>query len=93
VFLQLLPQGSQFNVQSTDVQPSVQGNAILIFVTGQILVEILLLQYFEISSPTPFPLQIGGESNALKYCHFIQLVATGPGAYYIHNEIFRLNYA
>ena len=35
----------------------------------------------------------GGESNPLKYCHCIQLVANGPGAYYIHNEIFRLNYA
>ena len=38
-------------------------------------------------------LQIGGEQNPLKYAHFIQLVANGPGQYYIHNEIFRLNYA
>ncbi|GMH64300.1 hypothetical protein TL16_g04063, partial [Triparma laevis f. inornata] len=35
--------------------------------------------------------QIGGD-NPLHFCHFFQLVSTGPGAYYVHNEIFRLNY-
>jgi len=28
----------------------------------------------------------------LHYCQFFQLVSTGPGAYYVHNDIFRLNY-
>mmetsp|Transcript_8652 Transcript_8652/g.17855 ORF Transcript_8652/g.17855 Transcript_8652/m.17855 type:complete len:122 (+) Transcript_8652:26-391(+) len=35
--------------------------------------------------------QIGGD-NPLHYCHFFQLVSTGPGAFYVHNEVFRLNY-
>ena len=35
---QSLPAGTQFNAQTTDVQPSVNPNAICIFVTGQILV-------------------------------------------------------
>ena len=36
---------------------------------------------------------IGGETNAIKYAHFIQLAINGTGQHYIHNEIFRLNYA
>jgi Nuclear transport factor 2 (NTF2) domain len=35
--------------------------------------------------------RIGGE-NPLHFCELFQLVATGPGAYYVHNAIFRLNY-
>ena len=34
---------------------------------------------------------IGG-GNPLHFCEFFQLVSTGPGAYYVHNDIFRLNY-
>ena len=30
--------------------------------------------------------------NPLHFCEMFQLVATGPGAYYVHNDIFRLNY-
>jgi hypothetical protein len=38
--------------------------------------------------------QVGGpEANPIHYCQFFQLNATAPGAYYIHNDIFRLNYA
>ena len=35
--------------------------------------------------------KIGGD-NPLHFCHFFQLVSTGPGAFYVHNEVFRLNY-
>ena len=34
---------------------------------------------------------IGGD-NPLHFCEFFQLVSTGPGQYYVHNDIFRLNY-
>ena len=35
-----------------------------------------------------------GDANAnpLHFCEMFQLVSTGPGAYYVHNDIFRLNY-
>ena len=29
--------------------------------------------------------------NPLLFSHVFQLVATGPGQYYVHNEIFRLH--
>jgi hypothetical protein len=37
-------------------------------------------------------LKIGG-NNPLLFSHLFQLAATGPGQYYVHNEIFRLIYA
>lgn len=61
----------QHEVKSTDIQPSVNNNAILIFVTGSI--------------------RIGGD-NPLHYCEVFQLQASGPGQYYVHNDMFRLNY-
>ena len=36
-------------------------------------------------------IQIGGE-NPLHFCEFFHLVSTGPGQYYVHNDVFRLNY-
>jgi hypothetical protein len=36
-------------------------------------------------------IQIGGD-NPLHFCQMFQLVSTGPGAFYVHNDIFRLNY-
>ena len=36
-------------------------------------------------------LQIGGD-NPLHFCEMFQLVAIAPGQYYIHNQVFRLNY-
>ena len=35
--------------------------------------------------------KIGGD-NPLHFCEFFQLVSTGPGQYYVHNDVFRLNY-
>ena len=35
--------------------------------------------------------QIDG-GNPLHFCEFFQLVSTGPGQYYVHNDVFRLNY-
>ena len=37
-------------------------------------------------------LKLGDNDNALLFSHCFQLVATGPGQYYVHNEIFRLLY-
>lgn len=37
-------------------------------------------------------MKLGDEGNPLLFSHFFQLVATGPGQYYVHNEIFRLLY-
>lgn len=60
-------------VKSMDVQPSAAGNAIVIFVTGNV--------------------RIGDASaNPLHFCELFQLVSTGPSSYYVHNDIFRLNY-
>jgi hypothetical protein len=59
------------DVKSTDIQPSVVPNGILIFVTGSI--------------------RIGGD-NPLHYCEVFQLLASAPGQYQIHNNVFRLNY-
>lgn len=36
-------------------------------------------------------IQIGGD-NPLHFCEFFQLVGTGPGQFYVHNCVFRLNY-
>mmetsp|Transcript_724 Transcript_724/g.1698 ORF Transcript_724/g.1698 Transcript_724/m.1698 type:complete len:122 (+) Transcript_724:179-544(+) len=36
-------------------------------------------------------IQIGGD-NPLHFCEFFHLVGTGPGQYYVHNDVFRLNY-
>ena len=33
-----------------------------------------------------------GNDNPLLFSQLFQLVATGPGQYYVHNEIFRLIY-
>lgn len=60
-------------VKSMDVQPSAAGNAIVIFVTGNV----------RIGDPN---------ANPLHFCEMFQLISTGPGAYYVHNDIFRLNY-
>eukprot|EP00934_Nitzschia_sp_Nitz4_P003325 Nitzschia sp. Nitz4//scaffold1_size375055//58598//59049//NITZ4_000223-RA/size375055-augustus-gene-0.707-mRNA-1//-1//CDS//3329540886//3315//frame0 len=35
--------------------------------------------------------KIGGD-NPLHFCEFFQLVGTAPGQYYVHNDVFRLNY-
>ena len=36
-------------------------------------------------------IKIGGD-NPLHFSEFFQLVSTGPGAFYVHNSIMRLNY-
>ena len=37
--------------------------------------------------------RIGDASaNPLHFCEMFQLVATGPGNYSVHNDVFRLNY-
>jgi len=38
-------------------------------------------------------LKLPDQANFLLFSHLFQLVATGPGQYYVHNEVFRLNYA
>ena len=34
---------------------------------------------------------IGGD-NPLHFCEFFHLVSHAPGQYYVHNDVFRLNY-
>jgi hypothetical protein len=36
-------------------------------------------------------IKIGGD-NPLHFSEFFQLVSTGPGQYYVHNSVMRLNY-
>ena len=36
-------------------------------------------------------IQIGGD-NPLHFCEFFHLVSTGGANYYVHNDVFRLNY-
>lgn len=61
-----------YNVQSVDVQQSVTPNAILVFCTGQILIE---------------------QNKPLKFTQLFQLVAEAHNQYYLHNDLFRFNYA
>mmetsp|Transcript_36338 Transcript_36338/g.112436 ORF Transcript_36338/g.112436 Transcript_36338/m.112436 type:complete len:122 (+) Transcript_36338:187-552(+) len=62
----------QHQPQTIETQPSTTPNAILVFCTGQILIEA---------------------GKPLKYSEVFQLVASAPGQYYLHNVIFRFNYA
>lgn len=61
-----------YHVQSVDVQQSVMPNAILVFCTGQVMIE---------------------QGKPLKYCQVFQLVAEAQNQYYLHNDMFRFNYA
>lgn len=36
-------------------------------------------------------IKIGGD-NPLHFCEMFQLCAHAPGQYYVHNDVFRLNY-
>ena len=36
--------------------------------------------------------RIGENPGSIHFCQMFQLVATAPGNYYVHNDIFRLNY-
>ncbi|KAK1438768.1 hypothetical protein QVD17_04578 [Tagetes erecta] len=38
-------------------------------------------------------LQISGEQHALKFSQMFHLMPTPQGSFYVHNDIFRLNYA
>ncbi|ESQ34132.1 hypothetical protein EUTSA_v10008965mg [Eutrema salsugineum] len=38
-------------------------------------------------------LQLAGEQHALKFSQMFHLMPTAQGSYYVHNDIFRLNYA
>lgn len=38
-------------------------------------------------------LRLAGQDNVLQFSQLFQLVATGPGAYYLNNDIFRLVYS
>mmetsp|Transcript_9206 Transcript_9206/g.19325 ORF Transcript_9206/g.19325 Transcript_9206/m.19325 type:complete len:124 (-) Transcript_9206:465-836(-) len=59
--------------KTMDIQPSVDGKSIVIFVTGHIA----------IGDPN---------GNPLHFSEFFHLVCSGPGQYYVHNCVFRLNY-
>ena len=59
--------------KTMDIQPSIDGSSIVIFVTGHVA----------IGDPN---------ANPLHFSEFFHLVASAPGQYYVHNDIFRLNY-
>ena len=60
-------------VKTMDIQPSLDGQSIVIFVTGHIA----------IGDPN---------ANPLHFSEFFFLVPSSPGQYYVHNDVFRLNY-
>eukprot|EP00590_Aulacoseira_subarctica_P008574 CAMPEP_0172423572 /NCGR_PEP_ID=MMETSP1064-20121228/17584_1 /TAXON_ID=202472 /ORGANISM="Aulacoseira subarctica , Strain CCAP 1002/5" /LENGTH=123 /DNA_ID=CAMNT_0013165013 /DNA_START=18 /DNA_END=389 /DNA_ORIENTATION=- len=65
---------------------------------GQVKHEVKSLDVQPSSTPSAIiifvtgAIRIGGDSNPLHFCEMFQLVSTGPGAYYVHNAVFRLNY-
>lgn len=63
---------AEYKPLSTDIQPSVDPNSILIFCTGTV--------------------KVAGSENSLHFAETFQLCSAGPGNYYVHNCIFRLNY-
>lgn len=80
-----------------DVQPSTSENAMLIFVTGTVRVrgrclstgfcELVAADHRRVCA------QIGSpDANPLLFSEMFQLVANGPGSYYVHNQVHRLNY-
>jgi hypothetical protein len=62
----------EHSIKSMDVQPSLNDQSLVLFVTGAI--------------------KIGSDGNPLHFCQMFQLFAAAPGAWVIHNDIFRLNY-
>ncbi|CAH9115750.1 unnamed protein product [Cuscuta europaea] len=38
-------------------------------------------------------LQLGGEQHPLKFSQMFHLMPTQTGSFYVHNDVFRLNYA
>lgn len=95
------------NVQRFDVQPSVDQNNLVIFVVGQVKVRAPSTsprtRTFRSHLPTrPFflysflsylsQMQLEGQDNPLQFAEFFQLVASAPGQFYIHNQVFRLIY-
>ena len=38
-------------------------------------------------------LLISGSANPVNFAQAFTLIATGPGAYYVHNDLFRLTVA
>mmetsp|Transcript_49867 Transcript_49867/g.55675 ORF Transcript_49867/g.55675 Transcript_49867/m.55675 type:complete len:124 (+) Transcript_49867:87-458(+) len=59
-------------VKTTDVQPSPDGQSIIIFVTGNATMM--------------------GQENAIHFSEHFLLMPSGPGQYFVNNNIFRLNY-
>lgn len=60
-----------YQSKTIDIQPSVDPNSIIIFVTGSVTIDA---------------------NNPLNFAETFQLCSSGPGQYYVHNCIFRLNY-
>jgi hypothetical protein len=66
----------QHTVKTLDVQPSTHPEAIIIFVTGHVVIG---------------DVQPGEKPNPLHFSEFFHLIGQG-GNYHIHNDVFRLNY-
>ena len=96
------------STMTIDTQMSVNQNALVILVTGKLRVRNNEFDGPACDSITPthaaannpstttpfaFPSQLAGQENVLQFSQLFQLVATGPGAYYLNNDIFRLVYS
>ena len=88
------------NSMTIDTQMSVNQNALVILVTGKLKVrdaaitnQILnrkIFNHFRLLQL--IMVQLAGQENPLQFSQLFQLVATGPGAYYLNNDMFRLVY-
>jgi len=64
---------------------------------GQVTHEIKSFDVQPSNNPNAIIVFVTGQvkisgGNPLHFCEMFQLCSTGPGAYYVHNDIFRLNY-
>lgn len=102
--LQLLPQ-VRHEYPTVDIQPSTSQNAMIIFVQGKLKVRRLLCSIanamyangmvealtIRLCVRVLYGPQIE-ENPPILFTQVFQLVAHQPGQYYIHNDVFRLQY-
>ena len=91
----------QHQVTTTDCQPSL-GNGIVVFITGKLVVRpppALQGPVTRGSAPSRLPpkpfacaRQVDGGTNPLMFAQTFMLAPTAAGSWYIHNDVFRLNY-
>jgi hypothetical protein len=91
---QTLPfQKVEHQVSTLDAQPASDAGAILVMVTGALLVGSASLHFgtYRFSSLTW--VQVDEEKKPISYSQVFHLLPDGAGSYYVFNDIFRLVYA